>query len=271
MSENVQYHQLYDSLLFEAERMHDYITREIRRGLWALVGTTVLFLTLMFLTKGSKVIFLLLWIVIMFTLAALLMVMEYVNYLIKTTIERVTQQEQAGLGETLALPKLERPATPRILDIIGRSEKTDDTDSGTGNDTDADMGSGMDSDTGCDTDDGTDSDTACDMGYCTDSSTDCDMGSGTGSDTACDTDDGTDCDMGYCTDYADESIGDSPRPPEEAAPFDPEGSFELELETVPPADSFEDEVEFVLESPYPGKEDRPGPETDNVEQGTDEK
>ena len=73
----------------------------IHKGLWALIISTVLFLTIMFITNGSKVIFLLMWIATMFAVAAYLIAVEYLNFELKRKVEEITRREQ-DFGEETA-------------------------------------------------------------------------------------------------------------------------------------------------------------------------
>lgn len=100
MSEH-SYHKLYDRLVSEVKALYYANQIRIHKGLWALVISTVLFLTLMFITEGSKVIFLLMWIVTMFAVAAYLIAVEYVNYELKRKVEEITRHEQ-DFGEESA-------------------------------------------------------------------------------------------------------------------------------------------------------------------------
>ena len=63
---------MYQRLLGEVSDLRQGNRRRIRKGLWALVGVTVGLLALVFISQSSKVIFLLLWIVSMFGVAAYL-------------------------------------------------------------------------------------------------------------------------------------------------------------------------------------------------------
>ena len=76
MSEH-SYHKLYDRLVDEVKTLYYANQVRIHKGLWALIISTVLFLTIMFITNGSKVIFLLMWIATMFAVAAYLIAVEY--------------------------------------------------------------------------------------------------------------------------------------------------------------------------------------------------
>lgn len=107
MSEQEKYHQLYSDLLSEVTKIHQTIQRSIRRGLRALIIVTVLFLTVMFLTKSSKVIFLMLWLATMFAMSTYLIAIEYFNYEMHKRVEKVTQHEHEDLAEVMTPPRLD--------------------------------------------------------------------------------------------------------------------------------------------------------------------
>lgn len=100
MSEH-SYHKLYDRLVSEVKALYYANQIRIHKGLWALVISTVLFLTLMFITEGEKVIFLLMWIATMFAVAAYLIAVEYLNFELKRKVEEITRREQ-DFGEESA-------------------------------------------------------------------------------------------------------------------------------------------------------------------------
>ena len=108
MSKNKKYHQLYDRLLQEVELLHERIKVGIRQGLKMLVIVPLLFMLVMFLTQGSKGIFLVLWIVSTFVIAAFLIALEYVDHGIQKRLEEITGMENA-LPENSIMPDIELP------------------------------------------------------------------------------------------------------------------------------------------------------------------
>lgn len=108
MSKNKKYHQLYDRLLEEVEMLHERIKVGIRQGLKMLVIVPLLFMLVMFLTQGSKGIFLVLWIVSTFVIAAFLIALEYVDHGIQKRLEEITGMENA-LPEDSVMPEIEIP------------------------------------------------------------------------------------------------------------------------------------------------------------------
>lgn len=105
MSKNKKYHQLYDRLLEEVEMLHERIKVGIRQGLKMLVIVPLLFMLVMFLTQGSKGIFLVLWIVSTFVIAAFLIALEYVDHGIQKRLEEITGMENA-LPEDSIMPEI---------------------------------------------------------------------------------------------------------------------------------------------------------------------
>lgn len=108
MNERDKYHQLYDRLLDEVTRLHELIKVGIRQGLKMLVIVPLLFMVVMFLTQGSKGIFLVLWIVSTFVLAAFLIALEYVDHGIQKRLEEITGMENELPDDSL-MPEIELP------------------------------------------------------------------------------------------------------------------------------------------------------------------
>lgn len=106
MNERDKYHQLYDRLLDEVKRLHELIKVGIRQGLKMLVIVPLLFMVVMFLTQGSKGIFLVLWIVSTFVLAAFLIALEYVDHGIQKRLEAITGME-SELPDDPLMPEID--------------------------------------------------------------------------------------------------------------------------------------------------------------------
>ncbi len=128
-----RYHQMFDRLVSEVTAIHQANQQRIHKGLWGMVIVLVLYLTLLFVTQGSKVIILLLWIMTMFALAAYLIAVEYLNHELKKKLEHITQME-LDLGPTAADPVTEAnlaklrgmiAATPSLVDVILRRLEND--------------------------------------------------------------------------------------------------------------------------------------------------
>ena len=97
-----KYSQLYQALLQEVLQFHSGNQRRIRKGMLSLLLVPLAFLVLLFLSDGSRVIFLLLWIVSMFGIAAYLIAVEYVDYEMQNKVKKITQKE-VELDQLMAL------------------------------------------------------------------------------------------------------------------------------------------------------------------------
>ena len=112
---------MYQRLLGEVSDLRQGNRRRIRKGLWALVGVTVGLLALVFISQSSKVIFLLLWIVSMFGIAAYLIAVEYIDYEMQNKVKKITKKE-VELDQLTPLPS----AMPQLLPLLrGRGQEPD--------------------------------------------------------------------------------------------------------------------------------------------------
>lgn len=116
-----KYSQLYQALLQEVLQFHSGNQRRIRKGMLSLLLVPLAFLVVLFLSDGSRVIFLLLWIVSMFGIAAYLIAVEYVDYEMQNKVKKITQKE-VELDQLMALPT----GMPQLLPHLrGRSQENE--------------------------------------------------------------------------------------------------------------------------------------------------
>lgn len=116
-----KYSQLYQALLQEVLQFHSGNQRRIRKGMLSLLLVPLAFLVLLFLSDGSRVIFLLLWIVSMFGITAYLIAVEYVDYEMQNKVKKITQKE-VELDQLMALPT----GMPQLLPHLrGRSQESE--------------------------------------------------------------------------------------------------------------------------------------------------
>ena len=116
-----KYSQLYQALLQEVLQFHSGNQRRIRKGMLSLLLVPLAFLVLLFLSDGSRVIFLLLWIVSMFGIAAYLIAVEHVDYEMQNKVKKITQKE-VELDQLMALPT----GMPQLLPHLrGRSQESE--------------------------------------------------------------------------------------------------------------------------------------------------
>ena len=116
-----KYSQLYQALLQEVLQFHNGNQRRIRKGMLSLLLVPLVFLVLLFLSEGSRVIFLLLWIVSMFGIAAYLIAVEYIDYEMQNKVKRITKKE-VELDQLTALPSAMPQLLPRLR---GRGQEPD--------------------------------------------------------------------------------------------------------------------------------------------------
>ena len=116
-----KYSQLYQALLQEVLQFHNGNQRRIRKGMLSLLLVPLVFLVLLFLSEGSRVIFLLLWIVSMFGIAAYLIAVEYIDYEMQNKVKRITKKE-VELDQLTPLPS----AMPQLLPMLrGRGQESE--------------------------------------------------------------------------------------------------------------------------------------------------
>lgn len=116
-----KYSQLYQALLQEVLQFHNGNQRRIRKGMLSLLLVPLVFLVLLFLSEGSRVIFLLLWIVSMFGIAAYLIAVEYIDYEMQNKVKRITKKE-VELDQLTALPA----GMPQLLPLLrGRGQESE--------------------------------------------------------------------------------------------------------------------------------------------------
>lgn len=114
-----KYSQLYQALLQEVLQFHNGNQRRIRKGMLSLLLVPLVFLVLLFLSEGSRVIFLLLWIVSMFGIAAYLIALEYIDYEMQNKVKKITKKE-VELDQLTPLPS----AMPQLLPLLrGRGQE----------------------------------------------------------------------------------------------------------------------------------------------------
>lgn len=116
-----KYSQLYQALLQEVLQFHNGNQRRIRKGMLSLLLVPLVFLVLLFLSEGSRVIFLLLWIVSMFGIAAYLIAVEHIDYEMQNKVKKITKKE-VELDQLTPLPS----AMPQLLPLLrGRGQEPD--------------------------------------------------------------------------------------------------------------------------------------------------
>lgn len=78
--ENERYKKLFGQLVKEEQQLHAENQKRIKAGIQCLVWIPMIFLVMLFLTEGEKVIFLVLWVVSLFAIASYLIYIEYIDF-----------------------------------------------------------------------------------------------------------------------------------------------------------------------------------------------
>lgn len=94
--ENERYKNLFRQLVEEEEQLHTENQKRIRAGIQCLIWIPLLFLGLLFLTEGEKVIFLILWVVSLFLIAGYLIYIEYIDFQAQERLHSYTDQEHSS-------------------------------------------------------------------------------------------------------------------------------------------------------------------------------
>lgn len=108
MNTESQYEKMYNDLVAGLEKMHRRNVKRTSSALKSLLIIPTFFLIMLFLTQGSKTIFLVLWIASMFVIAGILIVIEYQDYLLRQMFTQVDMDEPDFEQAEDALPTDER-------------------------------------------------------------------------------------------------------------------------------------------------------------------
>lgn len=121
---NDKYRKAYNMVIEYEKEAHRKNQRRIAVGLKLIIIIPLIFLALLFFTGSSKVIFLILWIVSLFILAAYLITVEYMDYnLMERMAELRGQDEDMENYDLIGNDAIEN----RIRDVL---DKIDGTEAG---------------------------------------------------------------------------------------------------------------------------------------------
>lgn len=81
--------QMYEKLSQYQELEHGRNIQKLKIGIWLLWIIPIVFLLLLFITNSNKIIFLVLWIVSLFTIAIYLILVEYRDYSLQHAINDI--------------------------------------------------------------------------------------------------------------------------------------------------------------------------------------
>ena len=97
-----QYEIKYNNLMQGLEEMHEKNVKRTRAALRCLLIIPAVILLMLFMTKGSKTIFLVLWIASMFVIAFVLIIVEYQDYLLRKMVAK-SQESPEVIPEASAV------------------------------------------------------------------------------------------------------------------------------------------------------------------------
>ena len=121
-----KYERMYDILLDYEQKIHLKNQKRIRIGLKCLIIIPLIFLAMLFWTGSSKTIFLVLWIVSLFILAAYLVFVEYSDYKLQEKLNELDERGDAGVEELIGpgVPAIDGPLKSAVkkLDATLNSE-----------------------------------------------------------------------------------------------------------------------------------------------------
>ena len=115
-----KYEELYTELLSRGEQLHESNKRRIKRGLIALVILPFILYFILWMTDSDKVVFLIIWVLIMFALSAYLISIEYLDNAVEKSLNEVSDSE-AEFDKLLPRPELQERIRERLAEK--RTEK----------------------------------------------------------------------------------------------------------------------------------------------------
>ena len=131
---DTQYKKKYNELMACLRQMHDNNVRRMKMALRSLLIVPTIFLVMLFFTNSSKTIFLVLWIVSMFIIAAILIVIEYQDYTLRKMITRVEQSAAGSDPRAEAIRESIRSRSPENDGKAGSFEYDNYEEAPTGKD-----------------------------------------------------------------------------------------------------------------------------------------
>ena len=92
MEKKEKYEQMYEMLVTYERKIHEKNQKRISIGLKCIIIIPLIFLFLLFWTESNKVVFLILWIVSLFLLAAYLILVEYMDYNLQEKLSEINDE-----------------------------------------------------------------------------------------------------------------------------------------------------------------------------------
>lgn len=120
--EDDKYKKAYDMVMHYEGQIHQKNQKRISIGLKCILVIPLIFLALLFWTNSSKVIFLILWIVSLFILAAYLIAVEYMDYNLVERMAKLNGEEQEMEGYQLIGNEVLENRIQEVLEKIESEE-----------------------------------------------------------------------------------------------------------------------------------------------------
>ena len=89
MSEDKEFHEMYDRLMSYENAVHEKNQKRIKIGIKCIWIVPLVFLSLLFITGSNKIVFLVLWIASLFGIAAYLIWIEFIDYELQKKINEI--------------------------------------------------------------------------------------------------------------------------------------------------------------------------------------
>ena len=110
-----RYEELYSELLGRGEQLHESNKKRIRRGIGVLIALPFILYFILWMTDSDKVVFLLIWVLIMFVVSAYLISIEYLDSSVEKTLRDVIDAEEE-FDELLPHSDLQEKIRERIAE-----------------------------------------------------------------------------------------------------------------------------------------------------------
>ena len=107
--------ELYSELLGRGEQLHESNKKRIRRGIGVLIALPFILYFILWMTDSDKVVFLLIWVLIMFVVSAYLISIEYLDSSVEKTLRDVIDAEEE-FDELLPHSDLQEKIRERIAE-----------------------------------------------------------------------------------------------------------------------------------------------------------
>ena len=122
-----RYEQLYEGLLQRADWLHELNKKQVKYGSIALLALPVVLFLVRWLTDSDKVVFLLLWVLGIVVISAYLIGVEYLDHILRKSVEDLTDREAEfdGLIPAPPRPHLQGKIIRKVTRLQEREEMRD--------------------------------------------------------------------------------------------------------------------------------------------------